>query len=185
MRLLNNQFDNSNSKPMSIQMLIACICSWVVMLFTNCVFILLESKNFADFLSRLNSTPIYVDIFFTTVIFLPMNILIFLTIQIFRIFPYLIYSKTLVIFETLIFMIALYFLNVVVDFRIYLALAVASTLLFIYICRLTLPKLYKKYQAQFVNLYVNSPMNEKTDLIITSSLFFIPLLICFLLVFLS
>lgn len=172
--MINQINQSAKSKPLCIQMLIACVYSCIVILSVIHVRNLLTYENHLHDIMNFDFSGFIVYSALLIAMLLPINILILYSIHVFKIFPYLIYSNRLVILETLVFMTDVLILqDIFNNTLVAIVIILTSNVLCIFIGRMIFSKFYNIFQQNHANLY-NSAISKRTDLILTFSIYAIP-----------
>ncbi len=172
-------------RPLLLQMLIAILCSFVILLLFPILMMLIEDLlkygRFPDD-GSLGYGLGYLLVF-TFLFFLPLNTFILMALHWSRIFQYIIYSKTFVVIETIIFFTLLLVyenLDAHLHYRVgvnqSLLLTTYSVFLLALVLRLIFESRYNKFRTHYQTLYnQTNPLeryaaNKEVDIFLISAL---------------
>ncbi len=167
-------------RPLLLQMLIAILCSSVILVLLPIILWLIvtlwQYGQIPDVAGH--GILILFLVIFTVFCFLPFNIFILMALHLSKIFQYIIYSKTLVIIESILFSILLlgYAMLIRVGEFLWMLLTGCTVLLLFLTVRLIFKSYYIKFRTHYQTLYnQTNPLeryaaNKEVDIFLISAL---------------
>lgn len=188
MKHLKKQCQKNNFRPVCIQLTFACVISFIITLvwlfFYSILGAYVECRSI-NVITDASLLDLYVFfsyiLYFTSFIFVPCQAITMLAIHYLKIWPYLMYSRKLVLLISLLFMGCFSLLAEVFHCSHIksLGLTVISVIAIIIVVKCIFLWSYGDYQLRFENYYKNQPMDKRADTIVTLLLYAIGISFCY------